>query len=100
MHPDKVLSTEKGLAFVTAVCKCHPNLDCLDLAECPRITEDALFHLAQHCPNLTTINLHGNDKITDKHLEKLTQGCPKLSNINLSSTYFITDGGLLYVAQY
>ena len=51
LHPDKIISDEKGDAFVFAVAKHRPDLESINLKSCP-VSEKALISLLEHCKNM------------------------------------------------
>lgn len=54
---------------------CH-NIERLDLSDCKKITDQAIYAISKHCAKLSTINLESCVNITDKSLKNLADGCP------------------------
>ena len=51
LHPDKIISDEKGDKFVAAVAKHRPDLESINLKSCP-VSEKALISLLEQCKNM------------------------------------------------
>lgn len=54
---------------------CH-NIERLDLSDCKKITDQAIYAISKHCAKLSNINLESCVNITDKSLKNLADGCP------------------------
>lgn len=61
--------------FRTLAQHCH-NIERLDLSDCKRITDQAIYAISKHCSKLTGINLESCVNITDKTLKNVADGCP------------------------
>lgn len=54
---------------------CH-NIERLDLSDCKKITDQAIYAISKHCSKMTGINLESCVNITDKSLKNIADGCP------------------------
>lgn len=63
------------MIFRTLAQHCH-NIERLDLSDCKRITDQAIYAISKHCSKLTGINLESCVNITDKTLKNVADGCP------------------------
>ena len=57
--PDRIISHNKGNAFLSAVAEVHPTISSLDLYECKGVTDDGLKAVVEACPELKRLNLDG-----------------------------------------
>jgi len=67
------------------------NLAKLSLNGCKRVTEAGIISVAKGCPLLNEIHLSGVLKTTDSAVKILAKSCPNLSIINLTQCSLITD---------
>lgn len=63
------------LIYRTLAQHCH-NIERLDLSDCKKITDQAIYAISKHCAKLTAINLESCINITDKSLKNIADGCP------------------------
>lgn len=63
------------LHYRTLAQHCH-NIERLDLSDCKKITDQAIYAISKHCSKLTAINLESCVNITDKSLKNVADGCP------------------------
>ncbi len=76
------------------------ELTCLDLSNCPGITDDGLGWLLR-CPLLSNLRLAYCGGLTDVGLRMLvTFACPQLRNLTLTGCRRITDIGLGQLANH
>lgn len=72
---------------------CH-NIERLDLSDCKKITDQAIYAISKHCAKLTGINLESCVNITDKSLKNVADGCPVSDNTHTlqahSFTFFLS----------
>ena len=93
--PDQIEGCDraKGSAFVEAVAQRHPNLDQLDLQDCPDVTDASLAVLAASCRKMHPDRLVCPKK-GDLYLATLAEAMPDLDRINLLDCHDVTSAGL------
>lgn len=71
---ENLLKLNYQLIFRTLAQHCH-NIERLDLSDCKKITDQAIYAISKHCSKLTAISLESCVNITDKTLKNIADGC-------------------------
>lgn len=70
-----------------------PQLECLGLQDCQRLSDESLKYISQGLTNLKTINLSFCISVTDSGLKYLSK-MPKLEELNLRACDNVSDIGM------
>ena len=94
MHPDKILSEEKGDNFIETVCTLHaPKLTGIDLNGCKAVSDAALAGLLDKCKRLQVDSILSSKK-GDVFLSSVGMKRPLTTKIDLRGCEGVTDKGL------
>eukprot|EP00123_Amoebidium_parasiticum_P009699 comp19652_c1_seq1/m.23252 comp19652_c1_seq1/g.23252 ORF comp19652_c1_seq1/g.23252 comp19652_c1_seq1/m.23252 type:complete len:843 (-) comp19652_c1_seq1:706-3234(-) len=83
----------------TVLAKHAAIIKTLDLANCYRLTDNALRTVAQRCPGLRGINCYNIWTLTDAGIVALAEGCRHLESLNVGHCKKITDTSVCQLAN-
>ena len=88
--------TDEGVIGLAMSC---PDIEIVNLYNCPRISDAAIASLVQ-CRALKKLDLRGNDQLTDAAFAGLSEGCwPKMETLNLSRLRRLSDAIFVSLAS-
>jgi hypothetical protein len=77
-----------------------PNLLCVNLAQCERVTDDGLVALATRCNRLLEINLSYCVNISDSGIKFMAAQCLRLTHIRIAGCRRVTDASLVALSTH
>lgn len=81
----------KNDSLVSIAQQLGPRLEKLSIAWSPRLSDESLFAVSQHCCNLSVLDMSGCRKMTDAGRVKVAQRCPLLTSLDVSKSENVTD---------
>ena len=75
---------------VQALAQHCAGLTFLNLANCPKIADDAVERLSHHCRKLQDLDLSGCRKVSPVGIDTLTSCCTRLFSLNLTDCHRIS----------
>jgi F-box/leucine-rich repeat protein 2/20 len=76
------------------------RIQSLDISQWPRLDNEAIIVLIQHCPSLTELDLSQQPDITDEAIVMLAKQCRMLTSLELSFCSSLTNITLLTLAEH
>eukprot|EP00899_Mesostigma_viride_P003669 jgi/Mesvir1/13302/Mv08592-RA.1 len=87
--------TDEG---IIALAERRPQLVCLGVPRCPRITDASISVVARH-GTLRHLDVQGCQSVTDASIIDVAKNCPGLRRLNVTGCTDVTDGSILEVGQ-
>ena len=82
LHPNKLISSQKGNKFLTSVCKTRSAITEINLRGCKAVTDAGLADLVMECPELEPDAILSQVK-SDHFCEAVMEHRPRVKSLNL-----------------